>query len=81
MAVGAIPLHRRAGLRRIEADLWDHYVYAGLGTVLDLSKKDMMMAIRSDAATLAGDELSVYQQFADASEELQEIRLAQAEQR
>jgi hypothetical protein len=59
----------------------DHYVYAGLGTVLGLSKKGMMMAIRGDAATLAGDELSVYQQFADTREELQEFRLAQAEQR
>lgn len=59
----------------------DHYVYAGLGTVLDLSRKGVSMALRGDAATLSGDELTVYQQFADASEELQEFRIAQAEPR
>lgn len=56
----------------------NHYLYAGLGTVLPLGTGAMKQADRGEAAALAGDDLAVYQKLAEISHDAQDIRLAQA---
>jgi 7,8-dihydropterin-6-yl-methyl-4-(beta-D-ribofuranosyl)aminobenzene 5'-phosphate synthase len=56
----------------------NHYLYAGLGTVLPLGSDAMKQAQRGEAAALAGDDLATYQKFSETSHDAQDIRLAQA---
>jgi 7,8-dihydropterin-6-yl-methyl-4-(beta-D-ribofuranosyl)aminobenzene 5'-phosphate synthase len=56
----------------------NHYLYAGLGTVLPLGAGAMKQAERGEAAALAGDDLAIYQKFSEISHDAQDIRLAQA---
>lgn len=56
----------------------DHYLYAGLGTVLDLGKPGAR-ALRGEAATLSGDELDTYRQLARLSHDAQDYMLAHAD--
>ena len=53
------------------------YIYAGVGAVLPLGA-GAKQAERGEAAALAGDDLAVYQKFAEISHDAQDIRLAQA---
>jgi len=55
-----------------------HYFYAGLGTVLPLGAGAMKQAERGDAAALAGDDLTVYQRFAEVSHDALDYNLAHA---
>ena len=54
------------------------YFYAGVGTVLTLGAGAIRHTERGEAAALAGDDLAVYQKFAEISHDAQDIRLAQA---
>lgn len=56
----------------------NHYLYAGLGTVLPLGVGAMKQAERGEAAALAGDDLTVYRKFAEISHDALDNRLAQA---
>lgn len=64
-----------AALRQV---FGNHYFYAGLGTVLPLGAAAIKHAARGDAAALAGDELTVYRQFAEISHDALDYRLARA---
>jgi 7,8-dihydropterin-6-yl-methyl-4-(beta-D-ribofuranosyl)aminobenzene 5'-phosphate synthase len=56
----------------------DHYVYAGVGTVLQVGHDPSVRAAHGASAQLAGDDLATYQKFALVSHDAQDILLAQA---
>jgi 7,8-dihydropterin-6-yl-methyl-4-(beta-D-ribofuranosyl)aminobenzene 5'-phosphate synthase len=56
----------------------DHYLYAGVGTVLQTGAGALPRSVRGEAAVLAGDDLAVYRKFAETSHDAQDIRLAHA---
>ena len=56
----------------------DKYLYAGVGTVLDLGRPSAR-ALRGEAATLGGEELDTYRQFARQSHDAADTMLAHAD--
>ena len=55
----------------------DRYLYAGVGTVLPLSPNIGGRAIRGEAATLSGDDLATYREFARWSHDAMDVKLAE----